>query len=39
LNVPVGEEGSVEFGDLPGAEDDGYERTEWHLSLGRRWHV
>jgi RNA polymerase sigma-B factor len=34
LNVPVGEEGSVEFGDLLGAEDDGYERTEWHLSLG-----
>ena len=33
LNVPVGEEGSVEFGDLLGAEDDGYERTEWHLSL------
>jgi RNA polymerase sigma-B factor len=29
LNVPVGEEGSVELG----AEDDGYERTEWHLSL------
>ena len=33
MNVPVGEEGSVEFGDLLGAEDDGYERTEWHLSL------
>ena len=34
LNVPVGDEGSVEFGDMLGAEDDGYERTEWHLSLG-----
>ena len=31
--MPVGEEGSVAFGDLLGAEDDGYERTEWHLSL------
>ncbi|GIF42333.1 SigB/SigF/SigG family RNA polymerase sigma factor [Actinoplanes xinjiangensis] len=34
LNLPLGEDGSVELGDLLGAEDDGYERTEWHLCLG-----
>ena len=34
LNLPIGEEGGGELGDMMGAEDEGYDLTEWQLSLG-----
>jgi len=34
LSSPVGDGGTMELGDIIGTEDEGYELTEWHLSLG-----